>query len=144
MPIGSLKALATVFIYALLSVRPGATYGDQLTLINVSILPFSVGTQTALGVGPPSTALLFVICSPVGPYYKGGFKPVKLLASTEYVRAFPGGTGGYKLGANYGPGVVPQVEAAKLGYDQILWLYGEDDRLTEVRGCLKISCTRYV
>jgi len=76
--------------------------------------------------------LLFVICSPVGPYYKGGFKPVKLLATTEFVRAFPGGTGGYKLGANYGPSVVPQVKAAKQGYDQILWLSGEDDGLTEV------------
>lgn len=94
---------------------------------------FTVGTQTALGVGPPSTALLFVICSPVGPYYKGGFKPVKLLATTEFVRAYPGGTGGYKLGANYGPSVVPQVQAAKQGYDQILWLAGEDDQLTEVR-----------
>lgn len=68
----------------------------------------------------------------MGPYYKGGFKPVKLLATTEFVRAFPGGTGGYKLGANYGPSVVPQVKAAKEGYDQILWLSGEDDSLTEV------------
>jgi len=68
----------------------------------------------------------------VGPYYKGGFKAVSLLATTEFVRAHPGGTGGYKLGANYSPGVVPQVEAAKLGYDQILWLLGSDDLLTEV------------
>ncbi|KAF8307531.1 branched-chain amino acid aminotransferase II [Clavulina sp. PMI_390] len=96
------------------------------------IRPTLIGTQTALGVGPSSTALLFVICCPVGPYYKGGFKPVKLLATTEFVRAFPGGTGGYKLGANYGPSVVPQVKAAKEGYDQILWLSGEDDELTEV------------
>lgn len=54
------------------------------------------------------------------------------MATTEFVRAYPGGTGGYKLGANYSPGVVPQVEAAKLGYDQILWLFGSDDQLTEV------------
>jgi branched-chain amino acid aminotransferase len=100
-------------------------------LDSYSPLPL-VGTQTAIGVGPPSNALLFVILSPVGPYYKGGFKAVSLLATTEFVRAYPGGTGGYKLGANYSPGVVPQVEAAKLGYDQILWLLGSDDLLTEV------------
>lgn len=35
----------------------------------------------------------------VGPYYASGFKPVQLLATTKFVRAAPGGTGGYKLGA---------------------------------------------
>ncbi|QRV76771.1 amino-transferase class IV protein [Ceratobasidium sp. AG-Ba] len=96
------------------------------------IRPTLIGTQRALGVAPPNEALLFVICSPVGPYYKNGFKPVRLLATTEYIRASPRGTGGYKLGANYAPGVVPQVEAAVKGYDQILWLLGEEDYLTEV------------
>ncbi|KAG9094351.1 hypothetical protein FS749_012636 [Ceratobasidium sp. UAMH 11750] len=96
------------------------------------IRPTLIGTQRALGVAPPNEALLFVICSPVGPYYKNGFKPVRLLATTEYVRAAPRGTGGYKLGANYAPGVVPQVLAAEQGYDQILWLHDEEDYLTEV------------
>ncbi|KAF8609406.1 branched-chain amino acid aminotransferase II [Ceratobasidium sp. AG-I] len=96
------------------------------------IRPTLIGTQRALGVAPPTEALLFVICSPVGPYYKNGFKPVRLLGTTEYVRAAPRGTGGYKLGANYAPGVVPQVEAAKRGYDQNLWLVGDEHYLTEV------------
>lgn len=96
------------------------------------IRPTLIGTQNALGVGPNSDALLFVICSPVGPYYASGFKPVKLLATTQYVRAGPGQTGGYKLGANYAPSVMPQLEAAKGGYSQILWLNGDDHTLTEV------------
>ncbi|KAG9001087.1 hypothetical protein FRB93_012467 [Tulasnella sp. JGI-2019a] len=96
------------------------------------IRPTLIGVQTMLGVSPPNKALLFVICSPVGPYYRGGFKPVKLLATTEYVRAVPGGTGGYKLGANYAPCLVPQGEANKAGYDQNLWLLGEEHYLTEV------------
>lgn len=50
-----------------------------------------VGTQRAVGVGPPNEALLFVILSPVGPYYPNGFKPVSLYGTTEYVRAAPGG-----------------------------------------------------
>lgn len=56
-----------------------------------------IGTQAALGVGASTDVLLFVICSPVGPYYKTGFKPVSLLATTTDVRAWPGGTGGYKV-----------------------------------------------
>ncbi|KAK6907706.1 branched-chain amino acid aminotransferase [Kwoniella mangroviensis CBS 10435] len=96
------------------------------------IRPTLIGTQNALGVGPSSDAMLFVICSPVGPYYASGFKPVQLLATTKFVRAAPGGTGGYKLGANYAPGVVPQAEAAKEGYSQNLWLLGEEHALTEV------------
>ncbi|ORX37110.1 putative branched-chain-amino-acid aminotransferase 2 [Kockovaella imperatae] len=96
------------------------------------IRPTMIGTQNALGVGPSSDALLFVICSPVGPYYASGFKPVQLLASTKYVRAAPGGTGSYKIGANYAPGVVPQSEAAKEGYSQNLWLYGDEHEITEV------------
>ncbi|TIA85148.1 hypothetical protein E3P99_04065, partial [Wallemia hederae] len=96
------------------------------------IRPTLIGTQASLGVGASSDALLYVICSPVGPYYKNGFKPVKLLATSKNVRAWPGGTGAYKLGANYVQGVKPQHEAAEKGYDQNLWLFGEEEQLTEV------------
>ena len=54
-------------------------------------IAFLVGTQKAIGVAPPDEALLFVILSPVGPYYASGFKPVSLYGTTEYVRAAPGG-----------------------------------------------------
>ncbi|GAA5885757.1 hypothetical protein JCM16303_006052 [Sporobolomyces ruberrimus] len=96
------------------------------------IRPTMIGTQAGLGVGASTDVLLFVIASPVGPYYSTGFKPVKLLATTQYVRAAPGGTGSYKLGANYAGGVVPQMEAAAKGYQQILWLLGPEHSLTEV------------
>ncbi|CAG8583555.1 13194_t:CDS:2 [Ambispora leptoticha] len=96
------------------------------------IRPTLIGTQAFLGVGPTSNALLFVICCPVGPYYKTGFNAVKLLATTENVRAWPGGTGDAKIGGNYSPCVKPQIEAAAKGYQQNLWLFGEDDEVTEV------------
>jgi len=104
----------------------------QLPGYSLYVRPTMIGTQAAIGVGPPNEALLFVICSPVGPYYAGGFKPVALHGTMEYVRAFPGGTGGYKLGANYAPGVVPQIAAAAQGYSQNLWLHGPEHYLTEV------------
>jgi hypothetical protein len=49
-------------------------------------------------VSRSQSALLFVITSPVGPYYKTGFDAVRLYAGTKYVRAWPGGTGDAKVG----------------------------------------------
>jgi branched-chain amino acid aminotransferase len=46
--------------------------------------------------------------------------------------AFHTGTGAYKLGVNYAPGILPQTQAAKRGYAQNLWLHGPEHYLTEV------------
>ena len=72
--------------------------------------------------------MIFIILTPSGPYFR---KPeaVSLLAVGESVRAWPGGTGGHKLGLNYAPGFLPQQIAAKQGYQQCLWLLG--DTVTE-------------
>lgn len=96
------------------------------------VRPTVISTERTLGVLPPNSAKLFVICSPVGPYFKSGFAPVKLLADPKYVRAFPGGTGNAKVGANYGPTIMPQLEAIQQGYSQVLWLFGADHQITEV------------
>ena len=103
--------------------------GDGYSLY---IRPAMIADGAGLGVGPSKSALFFTITSPVGPYYPTGFAPVRLYASTKYVRAWPGGTGAAKCGGNYAATIVPQVEAAKAGYAQVLWLQGEDDLLTEV------------
>ena len=54
--------------------------------------------QPSLGVSACDEALLFIITGPVGPYYPTGFKPVSLLADPQYVRAWKGGSGGFKIG----------------------------------------------
>lgn len=94
--------------------------------------PTMIGTQRTLGVGPPGSALLYVIASPVGPYYPTGFKAINLEATDYAVRAWPGGVGDKKLGANYAPCIVPQLQAAKRGFHQNLWLFGEEEFITEV------------
>ncbi|KAH9075828.1 branched-chain amino acid aminotransferase II [Lactarius deliciosus] len=96
------------------------------------VRPVMIGTQNTIGLSPPESALLFVICSPVGPYYKDGFKPVALHGTTDHVRAYPGGTGEHKIGANYALAVFPQKMASELGYVQNLWLHGPEHTLTEV------------
>ena len=63
---------------------------------------------------------LYVIMCPVGPYYKGGFKPVKLYADTAHTRAWPGGVGNVKVGGNYGAALQPaQVAAERHGCSQV-------------------------
>ncbi|KAI1327447.1 branched-chain amino acid aminotransferase [Xylariaceae sp. FL0255] len=94
--------------------------------------PTLIGTQKTLGVSPPGSALFFVIASPVGPYYPTGFKAVSLEATDYAVRAWPGGVGDKKLGANYAPCVLPQLEAASRGHQQNLWLFGPEEYVTEV------------
>ncbi|KAI9151816.1 branched-chain-amino-acid aminotransferase [Paramyrothecium foliicola] len=94
--------------------------------------PTMIGTQKTLGIGPPGSALLYVIACPVGPYYPTGFKAVSLEATDYAVRAWPGGVGDKKLGANYAPCIVPQLQAASRGYQQNLWLFGEEEYVTEV------------
>eukprot|EP00698_Gefionella_okellyi_P003720 TRINITY_DN13467_c0_g1_i1.p1 TRINITY_DN13467_c0_g1~~TRINITY_DN13467_c0_g1_i1.p1 ORF type:complete len:394 (+),score=68.39 TRINITY_DN13467_c0_g1_i1:109-1290(+) len=96
------------------------------------IRPTAIATPPLLGVGAPSSALLFIIMSPVGPYYASGFKAVKLLAEEKYTRAWPGGTGDAKVGGNYALSIKPQAEAAAKGYTQVLWLIGKEGFVTEV------------
>ncbi|KAL0263263.1 hypothetical protein SLS55_002243 [Diplodia seriata] len=100
------------------------------------IRPTFIADDEALGVNVPKRALLYVIiCNfpnldkPTGSLDKPG---LKLLASRDdMVRAWPGGFGYAKLGANYGPSLIAQGEARARGFDQILWLLGPDSLVTE-------------
>lgn len=95
---------------------------------------FFLYKQPTLGVGVTDSALLYVILSPVGSYFKtsGPQTGVSLLADPKYIRAWPGGCGSSKLGSNYGPTIQVQQEANDKGLQQVLWLYGEDHQITEV------------
>jgi branched-chain amino acid aminotransferase len=102
--------------------------------------PTMIGTQRTLGVSSPRSALFFAIASPVGPYYPSGFKAVSLEATSHYVRAWPGGTGDKKLGGNYAPCILPQLEAASRGFHQNLWLFGDEGYVTEVGTMNLFTC----
>ena len=72
----------------------------------------------------PNSALLYVIASPVAGLFTTGPKALSLEATSNYVRAWPGGMGALKAGGNYGPCFMPQVDAASRGFQQNLWLSG--------------------
>ncbi|XP_046863403.1 branched-chain-amino-acid aminotransferase, cytosolic-like [Xenia sp. Carnegie-2017] len=97
------------------------------------IRPTFIGTGPTLGVNKPKEALLYCILSPVGPYFKtGSFNPVTLMADATYVRSWHGGCGDCKMGGNYAPSLYVQDKAHKKKCEQVLWLYGEDEQITEV------------
>jgi len=101
--------------------------GDGYSLY---IRPTVIATHPYLGLAAPTDLLLYIITSPVGPYYPTGFKPIALWASNKFLRAWPGGTGGNKVGGNYAPTMKPQAHAVEKGYSQVLWLF--NDEVTEV------------
>ena len=96
------------------------------------IRPTHLGIEPALGVNASRQTLLYVLLSPVGSYFPGGRKAVSLLAQSGVVRAWPGGAGDQKMGANYAPTIQVQQQAVEAGCEQVLWLYGDKHQLTEV------------
>ena len=102
------------------------------------IRPTMIATDPYLGVKPSDSYLCYVILSPVGAYYKGGFSPVKIWISDEYVRAALGGTGEAKTGGNYAASLKASMEAASRGYDQVLWLDAEHRKYVEEVGSMNM------
>lgn len=109
------------------------------------IRPTLIGTDPALATLRPRSALLYIfltvfpkaIGSITGPEAPQKAAPpprrsMKLLASDkEHNRAWPGGFGNAKVGANYGPTLSLQDQAKADGFDQILWLFGKERYVTE-------------
>lgn len=93
-------------------------YGTGATLY---IRPYVIGIGDNLGVKPAPEYLFGVFCSPVGPYFKGGVAPVNFMIS-DYDRAAPYGTGGAKVGGNYGASLLPHEIAVKRGFADCIYL----------------------
>ena len=102
------------------------------------IRPFIYGNDPFLGVNPAKTYKLIILLSPVGAYYPEGFKPVKILAQDDYVRAVRKGLGECKTPANYAASLLAGEEAMKRGFTQVLWLDGVKQRYIEEVGTMNI------
>lgn len=102
------------------------------------IRPFIIATDPYLGVKPSSTYLFMIILSPVGAYYPEGLNPVKIYVEDEYVRAVRGGIGFAKTLGNYAASIRAQEKAASLGYTQVLWLDGIEQKYVEEVGTMNV------
>ena len=93
-------------------------YGTGATLY---LRPFLIGVGDNIGLKPASKFIFSVFCIPVGPYFKGGMKPVNFIIS-DYDRAAPNGTGAQKVGGNYAGSLIAQKIAKENGYADAIFL----------------------
>ncbi|WP_343282353.1 branched-chain amino acid aminotransferase [Micrococcus sp. 2A] len=97
--------------------------------------PFMIATEAFLGVRPAREVRYMVIASPAGNYFGGEVKPVTIWVSREYARAGKGGMGAAKTGGNYAASLLPQLQAASKGADQVVFLdSANDDAIEELGG----------
>ena len=79
------------------------------------------GTNTVIGVKPATEFEFRIFCTPVGPYFKGGAKPIAIKVS-DYDRAAPHGTGNIKAGLNYAMSLHAIMEAHREGFAENMYL----------------------
>lgn len=93
-------------------------YGSGATLY---VRPYMFGINPVIGVKPADDYQFRVFTTPVGPYFKGGVRPLTICVS-DYDRAAPNGTGHIKAGLNYAMSLHAIVEAHKNGFDENMYL----------------------
>lgn len=98
--------------------------------------PFMIATEPFLGVRPSKQYAFLVIVSPVGTYFSGPPRPLRLWVEQERARAAKGGIGGAKAAANYVASLLAAEEAKEKGFDQVLWLDGAEHRYVEEIGTM--------
>lgn len=96
--------------------------------------PLVIGSGPRVGVRPADEFMFVVFASPVGPYFKSGFKPINLVVEEEVDRAAPLGVGDVKVGGNYAAGMRGSYGAKKRGFAEVLYLDARDKRFIDESG----------
>ena len=114
-------------------------YGSGASLY---LRPFMFGSDAVIGVKPANEFQFRVFATPVGPYFKGGVKPLTLRIS-DFDRAAPRGTGHIKAGLNYAMSLYAFVDAHEQGYDENVYLdSGTRTHIEETGGANIIFITK--
>ena len=96
--------------------------------------PLVIGLGARVGLGPADEYVFIIFVTPVGPYYKGGFTPVKALVVENFDRAAPDGVGDCKIGGNYAAGLSGGQFAKDRGYAVPLFLDSKEKRYLDEFG----------
>ncbi len=99
------------------------------------IRPFMIAYDNHIGVRPSHSYRFMIITMPAGAYYS---KRISLKVEETYVRAVDGGVGNVKNAGNYGASLYPTTLAQKEGFDQILWLDGNEKKYIQEVGTMNI------
>ncbi len=94
-------------------------YGSGASLY---LRPFEIGLTPRIGVKEADEYLFMILVTPVGPYFKGGFKNTNICIMREYDRVAPRGTGRWKVGGNYAASLGATHKAHEMGYSAVLFL----------------------
>lgn len=94
-------------------------YGTGASLY---IRPLMIGLGKQVGVAPAKEYMFLMFVTPVGPYFKAGFRPTPMAIMRGYDRAAPLGMGCYKVGGNYAASLVSGTKAHDLGYSAVIYL----------------------
>ena len=94
-------------------------YGSGASLY---IRPLEIGLTPRIGVKEADEYLFMVMVTPVGPYFKGGFKNTNICIMRQYDRVAPQGTGRWKVGGNYAASLGASHKAHEMGYSAVLFL----------------------
>lgn len=94
-------------------------YGSGASLY---IRPLEIGISPSVGVRSSVDYMFIMLVSPVGPYFKTGFKPTNICIMRQYDRVAPRGTGRWKVGGNYAASLQSGEHAHKMGYSAVLFL----------------------
>ncbi len=125
------KFKEAVFRVVQLNKRFIPPYGSGATLY---IRPLLYGSGAEVGVKPASEYVFIVFVTPVGPYFKGGVKPVNMMISRDYDRAAPKGTGIYKVGGNYAASLRAGIAAKEQGYSSTIFLDAREKKYIDECG----------
>lgn len=106
-------------------------YGSGASLY---IRPFEIGITPRVGVKPASEYMFIILVSPVGPYFKNGFKPTNFVMMRDYDRVAPKGTGSIKVGGNYAASLMAGEKAHELGYSGVLYLDSKEKKYIDECG----------
>lgn len=117
-------------------VREDASWIPRAPGTSLYVRPFLLATEPFLGVRPSKSYALLVIISPVGGYFSGPPRPLRIWVEQEMARAARGGIGGAKAAANYVASLLAAEEAKAHGFDQVLWLDGAEHRYVEEIGTM--------
>jgi len=103
-------------------------YGTGASLY---IRPLIIGTGAKVGLGAADEYIFLIFVTPVGPYYKGGLKPIKALVVPDFDRAAPNGVGDCKVGGNYAAGLSASEYGHDKGYPVVLHLDPKEKKYIE-------------
>ena len=114
-------------------------YGTGASLY---LRPLLVGTGAQVGVKPATEYLFVVFATPVGPYFKEGFRPISVMVDRHHDRAAPLGTGRVKVGGNYAASLLSGEIGKRAGYSNVLYLDAKEKKYIDECGAANFFAIR--